>query len=121
MITVLTLGARKLLDAVPFGRPVTLRQVVAGTYDPLTGGTAAPTVTDHSVRALVESFPMTENQGTEVNEQSIRRGDVRISVIAADVPVRPNTEWIAIVDAEQLRILDVDVVNQEFYVLQARR
>lgn len=121
MSTALTLGVRKLLDAVPFGRPVTLRQFVAGTFDPFTGGTTAPTVTDHNVTALVESFPTTENQGMEVNEQSIRRGDVRISVIAVDVPVRPNTEWIAIVDAEQFRILDVDVVNQEFYVLQARR
>lgn len=101
-----------------FGTDVTMRQRVLGAYNTATG-TQAVTDTDTTVKGRIDDFEDSELSDT------IKAGDKKLTVAAADVPFAPGVEDQVIFDG-----LTYDVVSFKafiakdltaFFVVQLRR
>lgn len=64
-----------VLNDTDYGRDVTLRRTVPGTYNPADGSTGAPTVTDYPTRGL-----LLEYADTLITGSLIKQGD-RICIL----------------------------------------
>ena len=113
---------RRVADqlAGSLGREVTLRDVVAGTFDPATDSVAGPTDTSYCVNAIVSDYRAHEVLGL------VKKGDQRVWVPASELPagVLPDTTWEADYDGKvhTIVMVETDRVGDEAigYTLTAR-
>jgi len=100
------------------GRPATLRRVTEGSYVPATG-TAANTTADYPVMVLLLNYTDFQRQ-----DGLIEAGDRKAVIKAQDLSVVPDIQDLLIVEAKELRIVNVRQVEQSgqdvIYICQVR-
>lgn len=90
-----------VLDSPDFGRDVTLRQTVPGTYDPSTGATAAATVTDFVTRGLLLAY-----QDKDVDGTLIKAGDRKCILKVQNLSAVPVVGNMLIVGSDTYTVMD---------------
>lgn len=78
------LRASTLQMLTEYGRQLTLRQSMPGTYSPVDGSTSAPTATDYNAIGRIGDY-----RDTVVDGQLVRQGDRRCSIIFDNSSVIP--------------------------------
>jgi hypothetical protein len=89
-----------------FGGVVTLRSVTTGVYNATTG-TISETVTDTTVRGVLEDVNL-----REVNDL-IQAGDKRLLIAAADTAAPPTTADRVIITGRTLQVIEVRTIEQD--------
>jgi hypothetical protein len=89
-----------------FGGVVTLRSVTTGVYNATTG-TISETVTDTTVRGVLEDV-----NAREVNEL-VQAGDKRLTIAAADIAAAPKTADRVVIGGISHQIIRVDTIEQD--------
>jgi hypothetical protein len=89
-----------------FGGVVTLRSVTTGVYNATTG-TISETVTDTTVRGVLEDVNL-----REVNDL-IQAGDKRLLIAAADLASVPTTADRVIITGRTLQVIEVRTIEQD--------
>lgn len=119
-----------------YGRPMTLRRIQAGAYNPSTGQTAADTVTDYPCNGLIQFITRTSaNQfyGTSTLQNSLIQKDDEMCFLSTKdritnqtlsvVPQHPTD--LLIVGNKTYSIMFVTILesqgNDIVYVLQLRK
>ncbi len=111
-----------LLNDPDFGRDVTIRKTVPGTYDPSDGSTTAPTVTDYPTRGLLLAYKDALIDGT-----LIRVGDRKaiIKVQNLGVTLTESDDLILFVGTTKYTIVSFKTGELGgtvyLYVLQIRK
>lgn len=96
--------AGKLVDK--FGGEVTLRRVVAGTYNPETG-TSGETVVDTVIQGVLQDVTR-----REIGDL-VQAGDKRLLIAATAVAVAPTPADRVIVAGRSLQVIEVRTVEQD--------
>lgn len=113
------LSSQVLTILTQFGRSVTLRHIVAGTYDPTTGTTTGDTSTDYVLTGALVGY-----KDYEVNGTSVLAGDRRCFLAAKNMTVVPNVGDTVIVGTATYSVINFQ--TQELsgtvlaYALQVR-
>lgn len=107
-----------------FGKLVTLR-TPAGVYSVETGGVSGDPV-DLAVRAQMEAYPAVQTMGGSVEgSDGVQRGDMKVTLAAKSVPVKPETTQQVVIDGDVYGIVKADPIysgdEAALYVLQCRR
>jgi hypothetical protein len=89
-----------------FGGVATIRRVTPGVYNATTG-TISETVTDTTVRGVLEDVNL-----REVNDL-IQAGDKRLLIAAADTAAPPTTADRVIITGRTLQVIEVRTIEQD--------
>ena len=107
-----------LINNPLFGADVTYRRVVDGVYDPVTG-TTPQTITDSSIKAVVESYSI-EEQDTE----NVQADDRRVIVSSNDITFTPTKNDRIVIGSDEFGIesirIDQGGNTSVIYTLQVR-
>lgn len=89
-----------------FGGAVTIRRVITGVYNPITGN-VSQTTADILVRGLLEGVNV-----REVNDL-IQAGDKQLTIAAADLAVPPTTADLVLIANVAHQVIRVQIVEQD--------
>ena len=110
--------ARRLTSK--FGESVTFTRTTQGAYQPATGDTAAPSITNYTANVVTQDYSEFER-----NLESIQQDDVKLCVeTLATNPVEPLVGDTCVIDSLTYKIIRVDKMTSTgtdvLYILQAR-
>lgn len=120
-MTALDTSARKLSVNLlaKFGKAITFQSIVEGAYDPITGDTAANTVTSSSKKAVIKDY-----NGIELMSGVIQQGDRKVTIAASGATLPQPSDKI-VIDSETYNIIAVKTIWSgelaALYQLQARK
>ena len=107
-----------LINNPLFGADVTYRRVVDGVYDPVTG-TTPQTITDSSIKGVVDAYTI-EEQDTE----NVQAGDRRVIISSNDISFEPTKNDRVVIDSNEYGIegikIDQGGNTAVIYTLQVR-
>lgn len=111
-----------LLNDPDFGRNVTVRKTVPGTYDPADGSTTAATVTDYPTRGLLLAY-----KDALITGSLIRQGDRKaiLKVKGLGVELTETDDLMLLVGADKYTVVSLKTGELGgtiyLYVLQIRK
>ena len=118
------MAATALRLIAQFGQPVTLRDTVAGEYDPIAGGTTPGTVTEQTGSCILQDYSAQEAGAANMAGSNIQMNDKKI-LIAAKGLTPPTLSTQVIADGHTWTAVNIKEINPAgtplVYEIQGRR
>lgn len=107
-----------------FGQTVTLRDIVPGEYDPVTGSQTPDVEVDQPAQAILQDYALQHSGMSYAEDTVIKQGDKKILVAAQGI-TPPTLTTIVIADGATWTIVNIKEINPAgtplVYELQGRR
>lgn len=107
-----------------FGQTVTLRDIVPGEYDPVTGSQTPDVEVDQPAQAILQDYALQQSGMSYADGTVIKQGDKKI-LVAAQGLTPPQLTTAVIADGATWTIVNIKEINPAgtplVYELQGRR
>lgn len=107
-----------------FGQTVTLRDIVPGEYDPVTGSQTPDVEVNQPAQAILQDYALQQSGMSYAEDTVIRQGDKKI-MVAAQGLTPPTLTTTVLADGATWTIVNIKEINPAgtplVYELQGRR
>lgn len=107
-----------------FGQTVTLRDIVPGEYDPVTGAQTPDVEANQPAQAILQDYALQQSGMSYADGTVIKQGDKKILVAAQGI-TQPQLTTTVIADGATWTIVNIKEINPAgtplVYELQGRR